>query len=283
MFKKKTILEKYEEQFKVKEMQNKHIFYDLFARVGDPEELRSFITELLQDYGWKASLNVLTKFEEMDIEGIFRGGRLKPIKSIIKSYKQLKKGPRYPLLWKLFFFIGICFLIFYLYTVAFPTEWNPNFIIKITPIWFILSLLIYSIKETVSMAMWIKIAGVYNIQDEEADVRIVIAADADKKDKEAYNKLEADISEIYGILSKKYVPRKKVTRTMIIRELKPKKKNPAIALLKTIKDIDEQLAVLNKRFIKGEIKEETYKELKEDLEKRRAKADTLLDLISLGE
>ena len=241
MFDKKTIVEKYEDQFKVKEMHNKHMFYDLYARVGDPEELRSTVLELLQDTDWKTSINEMMKFEDTDTEGIFRGGKLKPIKSIVKAFKEVRKGPKFPILWKSFFFIGIGLLVAYLYTLAFPTNWNPNLLIMASPAFFILALLIYSIKNIVSLAMWIKIAGVYDIASEEADVRLVISADADKRDKEAYNKLEEDMAQIYNVLAKKYVSNsKKVTKTQII------------------------------------------KELKQDLLKRKAKADTLLDLVSMS-
>ena len=281
VFNKKTILEKYEDQFKVKEMKNKHLFHDLYTRVGDPEELRGFIVELLQDLGWKTSVNELTKFENDEMEPIFRGGRLKPIRSIIKSYKQVVKGPKYPFVWKAFFFIGVGFLLAWLYTLAFPTNWNSDILLKLTPVWFILAILVYYIKETVSLALWVKISGIYDIQSEEADVRIAIAGDADKRDKEAYNKLEEDMSEIYSVLNRKYVPKKKISKTQIVKVLKPKSKQPELSLMKTIRDIDKQIAELQKKFIKGDIKEDTYKELKEDLEKRKAKAETILDLLSV--
>ena len=179
------------------------------------------------------------------------------------------------------FLIGAGFLGAYLYTLAVPTNWNSNLILEVTPIWFILALIVYSIKETVSLAMWIKISGVYDIEDGNADVRVVLAADADKKDKEAYDKLEEDVSEIYNVLNRKYVPKKKVTKTEIVKVLKPKKKQPELSLMKTVRDIDKQLATLNKRFINKEISEETYKELKRELEKRKAKAETVLDLLSI--
>ncbi len=281
VFDKQTIVEKYENQFKVKDMKNKHIFHDIYTRVGDPEELRGFIVELLQDSDWKTSINELTKFEDEEMEPIFRGGRLKPIRSIIKAFKQIKKGPKYPWVWKLFFLIGAGFLGLYLYALMVPNNWNMNLILEVTPVWFILALIVYSIKETVSLAMWVKISGVYDINDGNADVRIVLAADADKKDKEAFDKLEEDMSEIYSVLNRKYVPRKKPTKTEIVKVLKPKKKQPELSLMKTMKDIDQQIATLNKRFINKEISEETYKELKNELEKRKTKAETVLDLLSI--
>ena len=283
MFNKKTIVEKYEDQFKVKEMHNKHMFYDLYARVGDPEELRKTVLELLQDTDWKTSINEMMKFEDTDTEGIFRGGKLKPIKSIVKAFKEVRKGAKFPFIWKSFFFIGLGLLIAYLYTLAFPTNWNSNLLIMASPAFFILALLVYSIKEVVALAMWIKISGIYNIANEEADVRLVISADADKRDKEAYDKLEADMAEIYNVLARKYVSNaKKITKTQIIKELKPKSKEPAVELVRQMRDLDAQIAALDKRFTRGDVKEDTYKELKADLTKRRAKSETLLDLVSMS-
>ena len=283
MFNKKTIVEKYEDQFKVKEMHNKHMFYDLYARVGDPEELRKTVLELLQDTDWKTSINEMMKFEDTDTEGIFRGGKLKPIKSIVKAFKEVRKGAKFPVIWKSFFFIGVGLLLAFIYTLAFPTNWNSNLLIMASPVFFVLSLLIYSIKEVVALAMWIKISGVYNITNEEADVRLVISADADKRDKEAYDKLEADMAEIYNVLARKYVSNaKKVTKTQIIKELKPNTKEPAVELIKQIRDLDSQIAALDKRFTRGDVKEDTYKELKADLTKRKAKSETLLDLVSMS-
>lgn len=282
---KKTIVEKYEDQFKVEDMQNKHLFYDLYARVGDPEELRGFTVEILKDMDWKTSINELTKFEEMEVEGIFRGGKLKPIKNIVKSFKELKKGPKYPWLWKLFAIIGIVFLGLYFYTmINTNTGWNSDLIIKTTPVLFILAILVYMYKETVQMAIWVKIAGVYDIASEEADVRIVIAADAEKKDKEAYEKLEADVSEFYNVLTRRYVRKVKreATKSEVIQEMKPTSEEPEVKLVKAMKDIDSQNSKLEKSFIEGRMKEETYKQLKEDLAKKKSKLETLMDLISLS-
>lgn len=285
LFDRKTIVEKYEEQFKVEQMQNKHLFYDLYARVGDPEELRGYVVETLQDMDWKTTLNELTKFEEMELEGIFRGGRLKPIKTVVKTYKTLKKGARWPWLWKLLFVTGCIFLGFYFFTLIDTAGgWNSDLIIKVTPVWFVLAIMIYMIKEQVAMAIWVKIAGVYDVASEEADVRIVIAADAEKKDTEAYEKLEEDVSEFYNVLTRKYVKRikREATKTEIIKEMEKTEEEPEVKIVKAMKDVDAQMAKLEKSFVEGKMKEETYRQIKEDLAKRKSKLDTLMDLISLS-
>ncbi|HDQ60013.1 MAG TPA: hypothetical protein ENN30_02360 [Candidatus Woesearchaeota archaeon] len=283
----KTIVEKYEEQFKVEEMQNKHIFYDLYARVGDPEELRGFTSEILRDMDWKTTLNELTKFDEMELEGIFRGGRLKPFKNIIKTYKSFKKGPRIPWLWKALALTGFIFLGVYIYTILrTDVEWTSNiktWLMIITPLWFIASITVYSIKETVQMAIWVKTAGVYDVASEEADLRIVIAADAEKKDKEAFNMLESDVAEFYNTLTRKYVKKVKreETKTEIKQELQKDSEDPAVKVIKALKDIDKQIANLEKSFVAGKMKEATYQEIKGDLEKRKSKLETISDLLNI--
>lgn len=282
----KTIVKKYEDQFQVKEMQNKHLFYDLFARVGDPEELRSYIHRLMQDMDWKTSINELTKWEEKDTEGIYRGGRLKPIRTILKSHKEIVKGPKWPLVWKILLAVGIGFLGFYLYTV-FNVEaglrFNKNLILMITPLWFLGSIVFYMIKEKVHLAVWAKIAGVYDISSEEADVRIVLAADADKADKEAFDKLEADLSEIYNVLSRKYVKKKSIpSKTIrgIGKEVGTTAKDPAVKILKELSNLDRTIADLNNQLAVGKLKEDTYNKVKKEMDERKTKLQTLIDLLS---
>jgi uncharacterized protein YjgD (DUF1641 family) len=181
--------------------------------------------------------------------------------------------------------IGIISLGAYLISILDTAlGWNSDILIKLTPVWFVLALLIYMVKEEVSMAIWVKIAGVYDVTSEEADVRIVIAADAEKKDKEAYEKLEEDVSEFYNVLTRKYVKRikREATKTEIIKEMEKTEEEPDVKIVKAMKDIDAQAAKLEKSFVEGKMKEETYRQIKDDLAKRKSKLDTLMDLISLS-
>jgi len=283
-FKRKSLVEEVEQQFKMEVMRDRHIFYDLFARVGDPEELRAFINELLTDMGWKTTLNELTKFEEMEVEGIFTGGRLKPFKNVIKSHSHVEKGSKFPLLWKLFLFVGFILLGFYVYSLFDTTHsWNSNIFLWGAPVAFILAISLYLIKEIVRVAIWIKIAGVYDVSSEEADLRIIIAADAEKVDNEAYKKLEEEVSELYNVITRKYVKRikREVHQNEVIKEFEKTEEEPQVKLFKQIKDIDSQIAALEKSFINGKMNEETYKQIKSDLEKRRSKLDTIMDLINV--
>lgn len=283
----KTIVSKYEEQFKVKEMRNKHLFYDLYARTGDPEEVRSYVQELMQDMDWKTSVNELTKWEEKDEEGIYRGGRLKPIRTILKSHKEVVKGPLFPWLWKTLFVLGILSLAFYLYTI-FDIEagltYNSNLVIAASALFFVLAIVVYMIKERIHLAVWVKLSGVYDIASEETDVRIVIAADASKADKEAFDKLEADMTEIYNVLSRKYVKKKAISTTLkkgIAKEVGTTKKDPEKEILKGLSDVNNSIRNIDKQLASGKISEGTYKAAKESLSGQKTKLETLVDLLSM--
>ncbi len=268
------VLERYEKQFKAKELRNKRIFYDLYARVDDPEELRGLIVQLLKDMDWKVTLNELSRFEELELEGIFRGGRLKPVKALIKAYNQVIKGSKYPILWKLFTIFGLISLFIYFAIITYGWNLESNFFLYLTPILFAIALVLYEIKEKVRLAIWVKIAGIYDIQRESADLRVLIAADADKDDKEAFDKLNDDVSEFYSELNRKYVKR--------IREIKPtstKVFSPKLnKILQGLVEVNKEIDKLEKKFVNGKVSESTYKELKKELQKKKEKLEMLAEL-----
>jgi hypothetical protein len=282
LFKQKTVIEKYEEEFKTEHMRNKHIFYDLNVRAGDPEELRSFSAELLSDLGFTTILNEMTKFEDVEFEGIFRGGRLKPTKIIIKSLKELDKGPKFPFAWKFFLTIGIISLLLYLVPwqwiqqSSFLLEWK-NYSPWFAGIFILLALIVYLIKEKIGLAIWLKIAGIYDVESEKCDVRIMISGDSEKRDKEAFKKIESDLSELYDVIAKRYVKRKE-------KEIKIPTigKEPELQVLSSLRDVNKQIENLQRRFTEGKITEETYKQLKDELERKKDKIETLLDIVTIG-
>ena len=273
------VLEKYEKQFRISEMRNKHLFYDLYAKVGDPEELRGYIVQLLKDMDWKVTLNELAKFEELELEGIFRGGRLKPVKALIKAYNWVTKGPKYPILWKGFAIAGIISLIGYFASITYKyLNLNSNIFLWLTPILFLISLGIWLVKEKINLALWVKIAGIYDISRESADLRIVIAGDSQKRDKEAFNKLDDDASEFYNALISRYVKR--------IKEVNPEAQKPFGAkvekILKALVDTNKEIDKLEKRFVNGRISEQTYKDTKKDLLNKKQKLEMLAEMYEEG-
>ncbi len=268
------VLERYEKQFKPSELRNKRMFYDLYARVDDPEELRGFITQLLKDMDWKVTLNELSRFEELELEGIFRGGRLKPVKALIKAYKQIVKGSKYPILWKLFSIGGLISLVTYFAIITYNLTLEADVFLYMTPILFLAALILYEIKEKVRLAVWVKLAGIYDIQRESADLRILIAADADKDDKEGFDVMNDDITEFYNELSRKYVRKIKKIQPEAEKPFSPKLEK----ILQGLAEVNKEIQKLEKRFVNGKISEKTYNELKKDLNDRKEKLEMLIEL-----
>jgi hypothetical protein len=193
----------------------------------------------------------------------------------------------FPWLWKGFFVLGIIALIFYLYTiydVAAGMKYNPSITIMAAAGFFFLAIIVYMIKEKVFLAVWVKIVGVYDISSEEADVRIVIAADAEKADKEAFDKLESEMSELYNVLSRKYVKKKELstgTLSGISKEMGTRKKEPSEEIIKGLSEVNQSLRNIDKQLAEGKITEATYKSAKDSLTGQKTKLETLIDLLSM--
>lgn len=286
LFKKKLLVEKYEDEFKTSNMRNRKLFYDLFARVGDPEELKTYSSQILDTLEYKAPLIELTKFEEStELEGVFLGGRLKPIKGIIKAIKEVKRGSRFPRLWKTLAFIGIVLLILGAFPQILQSILSPatlatinfTYLIYGGGILLILGLLLYLIKEKIRMYIWLKIVGVYDIESKNADMRIVIAGDVDKKDMDAFSRLEEDVSELYNELARKYVKKKEEKPLIVVKE----KEAPEAKIISAIKEIESKITSLDSKLAEGKIKEEAWKEARESLKKRKEKLEVLLDLLKI--
>ncbi len=279
MFKKVLSIEKIEKEFKTERMRDQYIFYDLNVRTGDPEELRSFTAEIMQEEGFNPVINELIKFEDEEMEDILRGGRLKPIKNILKGKKEFVAGEKYKFMWKFFAFLGVISLLLYFITGFFSLQFNKTALLIITGIFIPLSLIIYSIKEKILLELWIKNIGIYNVEDEESDVRIILSANASKKIKKALEKLEEDASNIYNIIAGKYVRRK---TTNFNRMIKKKKGETAVMpILKNIREIEKEIDKLDARFANGEISEKTYNDLRKRIEHKKDKYEILLDLLNI--
>lgn len=276
----KLTVDKYEKEFETDKLRDKHIFYDLNVRVGDPEELRSTCVELLEDSDFTVSLNEMTKFEDKEFEKMFWGGRLKPLKSVIKANKDIKKGVKYPLLWKVLLMVGIASLVIFFFPESF--RFNRTAFLYIAVSGVILSWLIFMIKKVVPVAVWFKIIGIYNVSDEKTDVRLVLAADSLKKDKEAFNRLENELSEIYSIIAKKYV--NKISKRELTQNIKietTKSEKPEVKVLSLLNDIDKEINKLERGLLDNKISEKTYRELKGKLGRKRSKLETLYDLLNV--
>ncbi len=281
MFRKVSNAERIEREFRTDRMRNQYIFYDLNVRAGDPEELRSFTAEIMQEVGFNPVLNELIKFEDAEMEDVLRGGRLKPVKNIVKGRKEFVAGEKYKFMWKFFAFIGFFSLLLYFVTNIFSLQLNKAALLILTGVFMPLSLIVYSIKEKITLSLWVKNIGIYNVEDEESDIRIILSADCSKKVKEALKKLEEDVSEVYNVLAGKYVRRKALRVDKMIK--KRRGETSAVPLLRNIRSVEKEMDALDARFANGEISEKAYNDVREKLERKKDKYEILLDLLNIKE
>ncbi len=282
-------IKKYEKEFNVDLLEKKHVFYDLYIKSDDPQELRNEISESLSDMDYKILLNELAKYEGSELEETFRGGNAKPIRALIKAAKDNKKGSKYPVLWKSFLVLGIVFLGILL--VSFRSTLYANitafgytpsaFTLYGTIAFFVLSFIFFMIKKVVPMFMWGKIIGIYDPTEESANVRVVLSGDCKFKDKESYSKLEGDMTELYSELSRRYA--NKLNKRQMVQNV-----NGVLAagakgsqgITNKLKDAEKESADLERNFVAGKISEDEYKRLKTSIEAKKAQLETLFDLLN---
>lgn len=279
LFRRSLAIDKRERQFKTNRMRDRDVFYDINVRGGDPEEVRTFISELMHEAGFVPDINELVQFEDNELEKVLRGGRLKPIKSLIRGKKTVTSGTKYGLLWKFLAFLGTLSLLIYFADGLINYQLtNQNMFVYSAAVLLILAILVKSVKERVGLSMWVKIVGLYNVQDESSDVRIILSAEAKKGGENVQNTLKGQIVEIYDVIANKYARRAAATVKKVI--IKKKDETADISLMKAIREVDKDLEKLESQLVSGDIKEDTYKELKEKLYKKQQKLETLLDLVS---
>lgn len=89
--------------------------------------------------------------------------------------------------------------------------------------------------------------------------------------------LENDIGELYNVLSKKYIKTKQAPKVTIVKEETAETK-----IFKKIREIENEKSTLNKKLIEGNLSEKTFNELREELDKKKQKLETVLDVISIS-
>lgn len=269
----RPLVEGVEKEFKTDSLRNKRVFHDLNMRVNDPEELRMTIVETLSSMDYDVSLNELTEFDDVEFDKFFRAGRLKPVKVLVKSVKRERKGSRFPLIWKTLVIIGIVSLIAYFTPI---NELNKQLLFYLTISSLIIGAGLFMIKEVVKSGLWVKVVGVYDIENVKADVRLVIAAEVDKGEDEL-EKLKEDASAFYNILGRKYIKETKPADRLI----KPTKADKSIEVMNTLSKVNKTIDELNEKFAQGRVSEDSFKSVLSSLQKRKSKLETILDLIAV--
>ncbi len=282
-------IKNYEKEFDTQELEKKHVFYDLYIKSDDPQVLRNQVSEYMTDMDYKILLNELAKFNDNELEETFRGGNVKPIRALIKSAKDNKKGSKYPIAWKTCLILGIVLLALLLvsyrsniYTNITHFSYSPSALVLYGMIaFFLLSLIFFEIKKIVPIFLWAKIIGVYDPTEESANVRVVLAGDCKFKDKDSYSKLEGDMTEMYSELSRKYGNKldKRQLANSVSSSLSMGPQG-STKLNNKLRDIEKESADLERNFVAGKISEDEYKKMKAQIEAKRQQLDTLFDLIN---
>ena len=282
-------IKNYEKEFGTDELEKKHVFYDLYIKSDDPQILRNQISEYMTDMDYKILLNELSKFNDNELEETFRGGNAKPIRALLKSAKDNKKGSKYPIAWKASLIIAVILAIVLIvsyrsevYTNITHFSYNPSALVLYGMIlFFVLTVIFLEIKKIVPIFLWAKIVGIYDPTEESANVRIVLAGDCKFKDKDSYSKLEGDMTEMYSELSRKY-GNKLDKRQMASNVSNSLSIGPqgSTKLNNKLREIEKESADLERNFVAGKISEEEYKKMKAQIEAKRQQLDTLFDLIN---
>jgi hypothetical protein len=279
----------YEKEFVTDNLEAHHVFYDLYIKSDDPQELRNEISESMADMDYKILLNEMSKFEDTELEETFRGGNAKPMRVLVKAAKDNVKGSKYPVLWKACLIVGIIFLFALLlsyrdqvYGTLTSFSYQPsNFLVYSTIALFLLAVLFFAIREIVPIFLWAKIIGIYDPTEESANVRVVLAGDCQFKDKDSYARLENDMTELYSELSRKYANKlnKRQMNQSVSSALSLSTRSGVQNVSSKLRDVEKESADLERNFVSGKISEEQYKELKIKLEARKAQLETVFDLI----
>jgi len=267
-------IEELEKEFKTQNLRNKHILHDLNIRVSDPEEFRRRCVNTLADNGYKVELNEMVEFEDPEFKTFFRGGRLKPIKNIIKGVKEQSIGARYPLLWKALILLGLVCLTTYFLPFE---ELNKSLLFNLTIILLLLGLSVFLIKESASSYIWIKTVGIYDVEGVKADLRVLISADTDTRRKQITKSLKDDVAYLYDELARRYI-KKIAPKERMIKEV-PESKTAKV--VENIAKINRQMDELREKFISGRVSEDVYRDIMSSLKHKKDKLETILDLVTL--
>lgn len=280
IFDRRKRVEKYEEEFETESLKNKPVFYDLdLSDIKNVEELRSFLLGNCRGRGYSASLNELTKFQSEEFEGIFKGGSMKPIRGLLKATKKIKRGLRHPYITSLFFIASILLLVlsFKPGIINVSLKGKENLLALLAIFSALTSLLTFMIKERSLLKTWIKIVGIQDPTKETADVRVVLAGEVEGEGKET---LREDLSSIYESLTSVFVGGKELPEPKEEEPiLKKGEKGAKEKVIDKISQSVDSLDQLDERLARGEISEEKYDEMKERLEMKKRKYETLLDIV----
>ncbi len=268
----KKFVDSIEDEFTTSKLRSKHLFHDINLRINDPDEFKQTTINYLRSLDFNINVSELTEFDEdKELSKFFKAGRLKPIRSIIKAGRQTITGSKYPVIWKLLVLTAIISIIGLMLPYQ---QLNKELLFYITTLSLITSLIAYGAKQVIKSSVWIKVVGIYDVENTKADVRVIISADINKYNQKVFNKLQEDVTELYELISHKYL---KPTQPLV----KPVTKTRSDELINRIAKINEQERKAREQLLNNKISEETYKQLISDLRKEKNQVNTIIDLLSI--
>ncbi len=280
-------IKNYEKEFVTDKLESHHVFYDLYIKSNDPQELRNEVSEDMTDMNYKILLNEMSKFEDSELEETFRGGNVKPMRVVIKAAKDNVKGSRFPILWKASFILAVVLLIILavsyrgqMYSSVTSLSFRPSGYITYSMIGlFVLAAIFWLLKKVVPIFLWAKIIGIYDPTEQSANVRVVLAGDCEIKDKDSYSKLESDMSELYSEFSRKYA--NKLDKRQMSRTVAAATGNTGLQKVNDkLRQVEKETADLERNFTAGGMSKSQYNETKAGLEAKKTQLETLFDLIN---
>jgi len=280
----KSTVEKFEQDFRTKNMENRDVYHELNIRGSDPELLRTQVLELVEDMGYDIIINKFTKFEDSEFDNIFKAGRLKPLRAVLNAERSVETGSMFPSLWKIVGFMGLFIALIYftpqsfLDTIGITIVREYFAIIGLTML--LISFVLWYTRRIDTLSIWFKASGIYNVEDNTCDFKVIFSGQTTSEDKKERRRLDDDITELFRIISKKYVKAKDVKKKAIL-ELPKSSKNFDVTLIKEINNIDKDLKKLDARLARSEISEKVYNEVKENLNEQKRKLETILDLVNV--
>ncbi len=271
----KPFIVRVENEFKTSNMRDKHVFHDINLRVSDPEEFRVTVVDYLRSLDYIVDVNEMIEFDDDgDFAKFFRGGRLKPLKNIVKARKVSVLGSRFPVIWRLLFLVGVVSFI----GLFLPFEQlNDDLLFYVSSLSFFFAGLFFIVKRVVTSSVWVKMIGVYDVDGVKADLRVIISADVSDSDLRVFDKLRDDVAEFYGLISRKYLLNVKLKEALI----KPVTKSKTEELVSRIMKVNKDSRLLQDKFINGRVSEDVFKRLMASLDKEKDKLETILDLVSV--
>ncbi|MCL5009426.1 MAG: hypothetical protein M1433_00360 [Candidatus Parvarchaeota archaeon] len=280
-------IKNYEKEFDTDKLESHHVFYDLYIKSNDPQELRNGVSESMTDMDYKILLNEMSKFDDSELEETFRGGNSKPIRVVIKSLKDNVKGSRFPILWKVCAVLAVLLLVasFALYSNQIYTnltsfkDQTSAYILYGMIVFFVFTIIFLAIKKVVPIFLWAKIIGIYDPTEQSANVRVVLSGDCEVKDKDSYSKLENDMSELYSELSRKYA-NKLDKRQMSSTVASATGNQGSQRINDKLREIENKSGQLERDFTTGKISKSEYESTKASLESKKTQLEALFDLLN---